>query len=206
MPPSFLAGCVVCALTGSPGLLRPESTGLVSTAFTDDPLARFALVSSACAAPAAPPCAFAPERSAVAAPWPDAWAPAAGWLWADAVGARSAATTARQSPPERCLISIAMISSLVGAGARPRVRRAFLRPKILSPGIVSVAPRAVNCRWAATRSVGHGGPGEDRAAGSTWNTASRSSSLNHGQLGRHPAPHHTDGAGLMYGGRELCLR
>jgi hypothetical protein len=53
VPPSVLAGCVVCALTGSPGLLRQESTGLVSTAFTDDPLARFALVSSACAAPAA---------------------------------------------------------------------------------------------------------------------------------------------------------
>ena len=132
-------------------------------------------MSSTCAAPAAPPCALAPERSAVAAPWPDAWAPAAGWLWADAVGARSAAATASQSPPERCRISIAMISSWVGAGTRP-VRRAFLRPKILSPGIVSLAARAVNCRWTATRTVGHGWPGENHAAGSTWNTARRSSS------------------------------
>lgn len=57
-----------------------ESTGFVRTEFTDDPLARFALASSACAAPAALPWALAPERSAVAAPWPVVCVPVVVWL------------------------------------------------------------------------------------------------------------------------------
>src|SRR3982074_842759 len=186
VPPPCLAGGVVCARTGSPGLLRPESTGLVSTAFTDDPLARFALVSSGCAAPAALACALAPERSAVAAPWPDAWAPAAGWRWADTGGTNSAAATARQSPPERYRISIAMISSVVGAGMRPEPGAPSPRRRFSVLELFPVAPRAVNCRWAATRAVRPAWPGKDHAAGSTWNTASRSGSLNHGIAARPP--------------------
>src|SRR5882724_6377331 len=122
VPPSVLAFWVVRALTGSPGLVCRESTGLVSTAFTDDPLARFALVSSACAVPAALPCAPAPERSAATAPWPEVWAPAL--FCAHDVAANSSAVAARQSGPEGCRISIAMISSAVGLGRPKRARLA----------------------------------------------------------------------------------
>jgi len=54
VPPSVMAVSVVRAWTASPGVLRVESTGL-RTALTDDPLARFALASSGCEAPAALP-------------------------------------------------------------------------------------------------------------------------------------------------------
>ncbi len=175
----------------------------MSTAFTDDPLARLVLASSACAAPAAPPWALAPERSAVTAPWPDAWAPDAGWLWADAVAAKSTAATATQSPPERCRIGIAMISSLVGPGVRPRAWRPFPRPKILSLRIVYLAPRVVNCRWAATRAVGHPWPRENLAARSTWNTVSRSSRLNHGHPARQTCRQSPDAVGLVHAGQGL---
>ncbi len=39
VPPCVVVACVVRAMTGSPGLLRFESTGLVRTALTDEPLA-----------------------------------------------------------------------------------------------------------------------------------------------------------------------
>src|SRR3979490_2400589 len=153
--PSVLAFCVVRALTGSPGLVCRESTGLVSTAFTDDPLARFALLSSACAAPAALPCAPAPERSAATVPWPEAWAPAG--FWADDVAANSSAVAARQSGPERCRTGIAMISFARSVGRR-------FSDVELFPG-----PRAPSI-------VGGLRPGEGDMFGSTWNTGARSSS------------------------------
>src|SRR5438876_7870759 len=63
LPSSVLAGCVVRALTGSPGLLLLESTGFVSTAFTDESPASAALLSPACAAAEelALSCALAPN-------------------------------------------------------------------------------------------------------------------------------------------------
>ena len=78
-PSSVLAFSVVRALTGSPGLVRRESTGFMSTVFTHEPLARLALVSSARAAQAVLPCTWVPERSAATGAWPEAWAPASDW-------------------------------------------------------------------------------------------------------------------------------
>src|SRR5438445_12274148 len=84
LPSSVRAGCVVRALTGSPGLLLLESTGFVSTAFTDESPASAALLSPACAAAEelALSCALAPERSTPTAPCPDARAEAPAWLCA----------------------------------------------------------------------------------------------------------------------------
>src|ERR1700739_4956721 len=83
LPSSVLAGCVVRALTGSPGLLFRESTGFVSTALTDESPASVALLSPAWAAAEEPalPCARAPERWAPRAPCPDVRAEAPAWLW-----------------------------------------------------------------------------------------------------------------------------
>src|SRR5205823_8165701 len=47
---------------GSPGLVRGESTGLMRTVFTHEPLARLALVPSARAAQDVLPCVLVPER------------------------------------------------------------------------------------------------------------------------------------------------
>lgn len=72
------------ALTGSPGLLfLLESTGFVSTGFTDESPASAALLSPAWAAAEelALPCVLAPERSTPTAPCPDPWAEAPAWLW-----------------------------------------------------------------------------------------------------------------------------
>src|SRR5690242_3717750 len=109
LPSSVLAGCVVRALTGSPGLLFRESTGFVSTAFTDESPASVALLSPAWAAAEelALPCALAPDRSALTAPCPAAWPEAptslwdagvcAGGLWADAVPIASVAAKTRNT-------------------------------------------------------------------------------------------------------------
>src|SRR5437588_2031178 len=104
LPSSVLAGCVVRALTGSPGLLLLESTGFVSTAFTDESAASAALLSPACAAAEelALSCALAPERSTPTAPSPDARAEAPAWLCAgglcaDAAAIASVVATARNT-------------------------------------------------------------------------------------------------------------
>src|SRR5437764_6692648 len=104
LPSSVLAGCVVRALTGSPGLLLLESTGFVSTAFTDESPASAALLSPACAAAEelALSCALAPERSTPTAPCPDARAEAPAWLcagglWADAAAIASVVATPRDT-------------------------------------------------------------------------------------------------------------
>src|SRR6266480_988672 len=109
LPSSVLAGCVVRALTGSPGLLFLESTGFVSTAFTDELPASAALLSPACAAAEelALSCALAPERSTSTAPCPDARAEAPAWLcagglwaggfWAGAAAIASVVATARNT-------------------------------------------------------------------------------------------------------------
>src|SRR5213082_627018 len=109
LPSSVLVGCVVRALTGSPGLLLLESTGFVSTAFTDESPASAALLSPACAAAEelALSCALAPERSTPTAPSPDARAEAPAWLCAgglcagglcaDAAAIASVVATARNT-------------------------------------------------------------------------------------------------------------
>src|SRR5437899_6086023 len=109
LPSSVLAGCVVRALTGSPGLLLLESTGFVSTAFTDESPASAALLSPACAAAEelALSCALAPERSTSTAPCPDARPEAPAWLcagglcaggfWADAAAIATVVATARNT-------------------------------------------------------------------------------------------------------------
>src|SRR5437016_7671154 len=102
LPSSVRAGCVVRALTGSPGLLLLESTGFVSTAFTDESPASAALLSPAAAEELALSCALAPERSTPSAPCPDARAEAPAWLCAgglcaDAAAIASVVATARNT-------------------------------------------------------------------------------------------------------------
>lgn len=131
------------ALTGSPGRLRVGSTGFMRTEFTDDPLARFGLPSSACDAPAALPSALALERSAPTARWLDACAPVAAWLLrADAVAANSTAAAARQGASEMWRIGM-------GRGGKSCALSAG--QKVLSHRILSKAPWAVNGQGSATR-------------------------------------------------------
>jgi hypothetical protein len=79
-----------------------------------------------------PPCFARPPTGAVSChiPWPDACAPVAAWLWADARAADSSAAAARQSASEVSRIGMAGIG-------QPRARQQILRSRRRSEGAQS---------------------------------------------------------------------
>ena len=202
LPSSVLAGCVVRALTGSPALLFRESTGFVSTAFTDESPASVALLSPAWAAAEelALPCALAPDRSALTAPCPAAWPEAPTWLWdagvcagglwAEAVAIASMVAKT-QSTAEMYRVVMAdnppvTADVLSATAAQAQLRDALggeFFPRGHASSIVAAACALVGDREppGSGQSPNIGGCREIRAAldftpgslGSTWNVARR---------------------------------
>jgi hypothetical protein len=147
--PWVLAAWVVRALTGSPGLLRVNFHGL-ENGIHDDPLARFALASSACGAPELP-------GRTLARRWPL-------WLRADAVAADSSTTAARQIAPE--IGRNGMAASSARPGARRQILRALGRPE--GPQSWNSFQGAVGLQWSTVCDQASSG---GRVKSSTWNRA-----------------------------------
>jgi hypothetical protein len=140
----------VRAPTGSPGLLRVESTGLVRAAFTDDPLARFALASSGSAS-ATLPWALVTGAVSRCRP-PGGRLRACGRL--PSGGRRHGEQHSRGSQTERFRngrIGMAMISSVVSLPRGGKACALSTSPKVVSHRILSKEPWAVSGRPSATR-------------------------------------------------------